>query len=181
MLLVVLQFFFHPFLADEQAGDSGEQQSEFLEKRHGVPHVDEELLCVGVDEGDRELMGLGVVDGGEHFVSCVHSVLLCHALLELGEHPVDEGEVFFCGKIGGGVGVSEQDCLVPLGVEFDADDFWLFLIEDGEECCGEVEDVSGSNEGDHRWCGKYVGISLRYASESVDYTSIVDIQIDNIK
>jgi hypothetical protein len=57
----------------------------------------------------------------------------------------------------------------------------LCFIEDGEECCREVEDVPGSDEGDHRWCGKYVVISLRYALESVCFSSIVDIQIDNIK
>jgi hypothetical protein len=41
--------------------------------------------------------------------------------------------------------------------------------------------MSGSNEGDHSCGGKYAWISLRYVSKTHVYSSIVDIQIDNIK
>lgn len=96
---------------------------------------------------------MGVGDCGEHFVSGVDAVLLCHAFLELGKEPVDEWEVFSCVLIGGGVGVSQEDGLVSLGVEFDADDLGLFLVEGGKERCAEVEDMAGSDEGDHS-CGR---------------------------
>ena len=44
-----------------------------------------------------------------------------------------------------------EECLVSLGVEFDADDVWVFVVQNGEEGCGEVEDVPGADEGDHKW------------------------------
>ncbi len=141
----------------------------------------EELLGVGVDEGDRQHTGLGVVDRRKHLVPGVHSIGFRHAFLELRHHPVDERQVLFCGMIRGRVRVPQEDRLVSLWVEFDADDIRFFLVKDGEQCCGEVKDMSGSNEGDHSWSGKCAGISLRYASGSPTFSSIVDIQIDNIK
>jgi hypothetical protein len=41
--------------------------------------------------------------------------------------------------------------------------------------------MSGSDEGDHSCGGKYGCISLRYVFISHLFSSIVDIQIDNIK
>jgi hypothetical protein len=76
----------------------------------------------------------------------------------LGTHAVDDRAVLFCRMIRRGICVTQQDCLVSLWVEFDADDVWLFFIKDGEEYRGEVKDMAGSNEGDHsffwniRWC-----------------------------
>lgn len=133
VLLVVFQLLFDSFFADEQACESGEEQFEFLEKRHGLPHGGEEGLSVGVDESDGELMGLGVGDGGEHLVSGVDAVFLCHAFLELGKQAVDQWEVFSCVLIGGRIGVAKEDGLVSLGVEFDAYDLWLFFVEEGEK------------------------------------------------
>ena len=56
VLLVVFEFLFNTFFTDEEPSEPGEEKSEFFEKRHGSPHVDEECLCVGVDEGDWELV-----------------------------------------------------------------------------------------------------------------------------
>lgn len=112
----------------------------------------EELLGVGVDEGDRELVSLGIGNCREHFISSVYPILFCHAFLELRKHAVDEREVLFCRMIGSRICATQQDCLVSLWVEFDTDDVWLFFIKDCEECRGEVKDMACSNKGDHDFC-----------------------------
>ncbi len=56
VLFVVLQLAFYLFLTDEEPSKSGEEKFEFLGDRHGFPHTDEENLCVGVDEGNRQLV-----------------------------------------------------------------------------------------------------------------------------
>jgi len=56
VLLVVFEFVFDAFFADEESRKPGEEESEFFGKRHGFPHADEQGLCVGVDEGDWQLV-----------------------------------------------------------------------------------------------------------------------------
>jgi hypothetical protein len=44
--------------------------------------------------------------------------------------------------------------MVSLLVEFDADDVWFFFLEDSQKRFGKIEDMSGSDEGDHGSSGK---------------------------
>lgn len=135
VFLIVFQFRLHPFFGDKEPSESGQQKSEFFHERHGLPHVDEELLCVDVDEGDWELMALRVRNRSNHLVASVHAVLLCHAFLELREQPIDHRQVLFRVLVRLGVGVALEYCLVALRVKFDADDLRFFLIKDGKDGC----------------------------------------------
>lgn len=56
VLLVGFEFLFDAFFADEKPGEPGDEEFEFFGEWHGFPHADEEGLCVGVDEGDGELV-----------------------------------------------------------------------------------------------------------------------------
>lgn len=182
--LVFLQFFFDLAAADEEAADAAEEEFEFFAHGHGAPHGGEELLGVGVDEFEGELVALGVVDSGEHFAAGGDAILVGHVFLESGEEAVNEGQACVWLSRVVRVGLSLDEGLVALGVEFDADDVGVFLIKNGEQWCGEVEDVAGADEGNHSGCRrgdsgvglirltKHVGVLVVVSPEVGDETVV---------